>query len=441
MRSRWTTSTAIALLSASVLACSDSTGPDPDDLVEVLLDFCSPRTPIFAAYQNEGRDWAQVTPDAAGTIGFQATERFGLALVWQQGADFTTEYLFATPADLEALNGVSCIEGAGSKLLNGSVANVDATSAAMISMADAFAYVEPPASGFILSDLPTGSIDLIAHREVVGISSVVPERIIIRRAQDRVNGSTIPVLDFASSEAQNTAAHTFAASGLVATDDNYYLLTFNTPTTRRHSLSLFEPFGAGTHTVYGVPGALTQAGDWHELEVFSDASATYRGGVNFYRVPANQTIVLGADLNNPTLTTVASSPHLRLRTQLPSQSEYGAFLSVQHVQESRGVEVVITVTNSYYGGTPVTWDVTIPNLSGFQGFPAAARLQSGVATDWFVEAYGGTGGPSAFFGHPSDGATLRYAGRAFTTGARQMMRTRALDRRTPLVRHRGLGAH
>lgn len=439
MRSRWTSASAVSLLSAAALACGDSTGPLPQDLVDVVLDFCAAETPVFFAVQNPGSNWERVMPDGQGTFTFKAAPAVGIAFVHQNGSEFSTEYVFTTPADLEPLSGVSCIEQTGTKTLNGSVAGVPVGSATMASMAGSFAYVAPPTTTFSIPELPPGTIDLIAHREVVGTSAVMPDRVIIRRAQDRTSGSTLPVLDFSAAEAQTSASHGFTAAGLSTSENTEYLLTFSTPTTRRHSLSVQTAVGSGLQTIFGIPGALTQSGDFHELDVFADGGTTYRGEVQFYRVPSSRAVTLGANLNNPTLTTVSGGTHLRLRTQLPSQLEYGALVSVAHAQPSR--LVVLTATNSYLGGTPVVWDLTIPDLSGMPGFPAGALLQSGAGTDWFVDAYGGTGAAAAFFGAPTDGAVLHYAGRAFETSARQFSRSPAAERHAPLTRRRGLGDH
>jgi hypothetical protein len=43
------------------------------------------------------------------------------------------------------------------------------------------------------------------------------------------------------------------------------------------------------------------------------------------------------------------------------------------------------ITKGYVGGTPATWDVTIPDVSGVDGFQSAWMLESGVATSWSLE--------------------------------------------------------
>jgi hypothetical protein len=436
MSSAWNRSAVISLLSAAAIAC-DSTGPNPTDLTDVLLDFCASDTPVFVALQNEGADWTRLTPDAQGTVSFEATETFTMAIVHLRGGRTITEYIYATPEDVEALNGVSCIDQSGTKTLTGTVAGVSLGSGAVVTMASSWEELTAPTNAFTLTDLPNGPYDLIAHREVIGTSSVQPDRVIVRRAQDRANGSAIPVLDFSAAEAVASAQHTVTASGLSSSDINEFLLTFSTPTTRRHSLSLVESFTSNTRNLFGVPGALTQSGDVHELEVFADAGTAYRGEVQYYRVPSNRTVALGAHLSNPTLTFLPSSTQLLPRTQLPSQFEYGSLASVSLVQDTR--EVVITVTSTYFGGTPVIWDISFPDISTMTGFPTSARLVQGQSTDWYVDAYGGS--PAAFFGTPTDGSTLHFAGRSFnTSGAVASLKVEGSARSTPSRRNR-LGGH
>jgi hypothetical protein len=428
MRSVWNRSAVVSLLCAAV-AC-DSTSPNPVDLTNMALDFCASDSPLFMAVQNEGDDWTRVTPDAQGTATFQATQTFTMAIVRQRGGRTITEYIYATPDDLEPLNGVSCIEQSGTKTLNGSVSCVPLGSGVAVTMASTAEFFDAPVNAFTLAGLPNGPYDLIAHRELVSPTSVQPDRVIVRRAQDRTNGSAIPVLDFSSAESVPAQAHTVTAGGLSSNDVNSSLLTFSTATTRRHSLSLEETFTSLTKTLYGIPGSLTQAGDLHELEVFADANTAYRGEVQYYRVPSNRTVTLGAHLSDPTLTFIPSTSQLRPRTQLPSQFEYGSFAYVLLEQDTR--TVAIAMTSAYHGGTPVTWDLSFPDLTAMPGFPTSARLQLAQSTDWFVEAYGGS--VPAFFGAPADGATLHFAGRSFfTSGAQAAVRgeLRPTSRRAP----------
>src|SRR6185503_148692 len=101
MRSRSTRPLALPLLAFALAGCSDSgTG---SNLTDIVLDFCSGSdTPVFIALQNEGQSWARLSPDANGTITFRASNKIGLAFVYQTGASaYFTDVLYVTRDEIE----------------------------------------------------------------------------------------------------------------------------------------------------------------------------------------------------------------------------------------------------------------------------------------------------------------------------------------------------
>src|SRR5688500_1145734 len=94
------------LLALSLFACKDSSGPSEQDLVDLVLAFCTEDAPTFVAMQNEGGAWTRVTPGADGRLAISATDKLGLAFAVQQGSSFsTTEVVYATRAELAPFNG------------------------------------------------------------------------------------------------------------------------------------------------------------------------------------------------------------------------------------------------------------------------------------------------------------------------------------------------
>lgn len=144
MRSRWTRQLALPLLATNIASCSDSGGLGTN-LADLLLDFCSGAdTPVFIAVQNEGQNWARVTPDAAGTISLRASNKVGLAFVYQTGtSSFFTDILYTTRDELQPLANSACPEAVGTKSLNASVAAVSGTATADVTMGNAYAQVTP----------------------------------------------------------------------------------------------------------------------------------------------------------------------------------------------------------------------------------------------------------------------------------------------------------
>jgi hypothetical protein len=416
MSTRWTRLAALPFAAITFASCTDGVGPGGDqNLSDVILDFCASATPTFVAFMNDGGAWTRATQDNNGAFTVRAGDQTTLAIVQQAGTSYSTEYIYTTAEELQPLNGISCTEDLGTKTLNGSVAGVTAGSAAMVTMGSDFAFVVPPPSTFTLSDLANGPIDVIAHRELLTLTGAVPNAVIIRRAQDRTSGSFIPVLDFnVTSEALSPAQHTLTIGGLSGSEDNYLFLEFSTPTTPAHLLYATSLFTSSTQTIYGIPSTLTQSNDLHSLDVYGEATdGSYRGQSQYYRNSADRTLTLGPSLNTPTITTAATTPYTRLRAQLPSQAEYDQFVSVYYIQDETSSirEVVVTGSVGYFGGRPSTWDLVIPaGLNEVSGFPLASQLQTGETVDWYVDAYGGST-ISNFYGSPTDGAVLRYAGR------------------------------
>ena len=424
MRSRWTRRAALPLMALTVVSCSDGTGPG-GDLTDFLLDFCSDEVPVFLAVQNGDGPWTRVTADVQGTFSFQAAERFGVAIVHQQGSEFTSEFVFATDDELAPLNGVACIESDGTKTLNGSVTDVVTGERAVISMSEQTQQVLGPSSVFAFTDLPSGPLDLIAHRDVLTLDGAIPDAVIVRRAVNLTSNANMPVLDFGGSEAQPAVVNTLTVTGLVSGEENSALLDFRTATGTVHPVHTLELFTGGTQEIYGIPSALTQTGDVHDLDVFAWASdgGSYRGLRQFYRAPSNRVAALGVGLNTPSFTNVTSTAPVIVRMQLQAQAEYDAFVWVNYLQEDNVAfrDLSVIASAAYVGGTPTVWNVSIPDLSGVSGFPSQAALQPGLATSWYVDAFG-AGTLASFLGFTLDGAFFRYANRNSAIETAQLAR-------------------
>jgi hypothetical protein len=398
-------------------------GPGSTDFLDLELDFCASEAPIFLAFQNEGGAWTRVDPNGNQTFAFRAADKVGLAMVFQSGNRYSTEIVYAQNDELLPLSGGACTEVTGTKSLNGSVANVAVGSFAYVSMALSTVIMEPPPSTFTLTDLPNGPLDLLAHRGSLLATGEVPNRVIIRRSENRISGTTMPVLDFASSEAQNPATNSLTVNGLVTGETNFIDLFFETATTFGHPLFLSEPFTSANQTIYHVPGSMTQAGDLHLIDVygFTTGGSAYRGETQFYSNASNRTASFGGSLNVPTFTTVAASPTARLRMQLNAQSDYPAFVVALYDQTGTTIRSVSVLGSAAYFESPLTWDLAIPDLSVVPGFPTASGLQSGTQTT--MSAVGYNGDIATYFGAPAENSTLRYAARISSQVALRALRS------------------
>jgi hypothetical protein len=88
--------------------------------------------------------------------------------------------------------------------VTGSVANVAGNQGALIALGSAFAAVENVSvdgTGFVVTGVQDGPVDLVAARVSGTGSTAALDRLIIRRALNPAYNSALPVLDFNSSVA------------------------------------------------------------------------------------------------------------------------------------------------------------------------------------------------------------------------------------------------
>ena len=123
----------VALLAAGC-SLEGVTDPGAQNPIEVKLDFCSNDIPVWFAHQSSLGAWEVITPDAAGTYTFTATNRAAVAFVHQNGADYRTDMIFTSNLDLQALSGLTCVEEGGAKQVNGSVSGLIGSELALVGM-------------------------------------------------------------------------------------------------------------------------------------------------------------------------------------------------------------------------------------------------------------------------------------------------------------------
>ncbi|HJQ21689.1 MAG TPA: hypothetical protein VJ867_15175 [Gemmatimonadaceae bacterium] len=412
MYRRWTRLGVVTLLAASWMACSDSTGPSDQNLVDMALDFCTGDAPIFFAYQNEGGAWTPLAADAEDTFRFQATDKVAIAFVHLIGGVYATQVIYGTTDELAPLSGSQCTDLAGNKTLNGQVTGVSPGADAWITMADQTATVFPPPNSFQLTGLPNGPLDLVANRDAIAVNTLVPDRVIVRRGLSLTSGSTIPTLDFAAAEALPPTTNSLSITGLTPGETNSMDITFSTPTASQHDLYFVQSFSTSPQAIYSVPASLTQAGDYHLVDVYAEASSGAFHGVElFYRTAADRAVALGPLLSTPAFSPIGSTQILRERMTLPVQPQYNSFAEAGYTQQGTSNRVVFVTGTSGYFGNNANWTLDMPDLSGLTGYPAAASLEAGTAVSASAQAYGGSA--ALFFGAaPNEGDALKYAGTA-----------------------------
>ena len=189
--------------------------------------------------------------------------------------------------------------------------------------------------------------------------------------------------------------------------------TVNTLLRTAHSQSVVS-FGAGdmrevTRSFRALPEAQLAPGDLQILSALSGPVVTtdIRSAALYFRSPLEQTLTLGPPITQPTFSTVAATPTLRLRAQFVAQTAYDQLTSVSF-QQGQTTVVSVGMTASYVALTGAGYALVIPDLSAVAGFDQTRALRAGVGVSWTAVRTGGTLG----LGNnavPTDGATTRNA--------------------------------
>jgi hypothetical protein len=406
--------------------------------------FCEEDVPLWLAVQDGDGAWTPVTIGTGNTFTFNLpAERGGVAYVTQDGTDYDLQVLYASTDEFNALTGngttpVSvCSPPPTGKTVTGSVAGVAEDEVAFITLGSSFANASPLLGGgnFTLENVPDGEQTLIATRLSAGDgSSFVVNKIIVRHGLNPAGGSALPVLDFGAAEAVDPASAEVTIEGL-GDDEASLGVSFVTGGSffGFGGASAFL-FSAGditsanaTQTYYGVPDAQLGTDGLHLLQAFAqppgDDPAESRFALKYFRSVTDQTLTLGPPLSAPTVSVLAVDPYLRLRAQLPAQTEYDQFAVATFSQA--GHSATVSMTGGYVvSAGAAQYDLPIPDLSGAAGFDPAWGPVAGVETSWEVSALGGTFAFGFLGQRPTDGSTTLFAGTSGTIANPSLMRAR-----------------
>ncbi len=379
------------------------------------VTFCTEDAPLWVASQDGNGAWTRVDPTTAGGTTYQftfATGKGGIATVQSDASGTDLSVLYATLADFTAfastVNNNAC---ESNKAVNGSVSGVGATEAAIVDLGGSSVRVDPPATGFALSNVPGGVRNLVATR-IDGSTDAV-NWIIIRRGLNPADRDILPTLTFGT-EGSPTVSANVSVTNLGADAATVGSVFTGVRGSSFVFLSTIENIVAASpaQLYTAIPTAQLNAGELQEVVALSSAAGNPNSdrsaGVYFTNV-VDRTIALGPNLSIPTVTKTVTGGIARPNVQLPSQAEYDRYLSATYTQgASQSANVFATA--SYYGALPTTWDVSLPDLSTVPGWTASWGLQDGTPIDWDVSAQGGAItflDPTISDGSPTRGATVR----------------------------------
>lgn len=383
---------------------------------DVAISFaaCDPgAVPIWFAAQNGSGAWTRINP-TNNTYSFTAGATNGVAWVTPADSGFLTNVFYGTRAELTAIAlGSQCtgaVETGGSKHLTGSFNGADPRGTVTVALGGAIAEaVVTQGTNFSIDHVPVGRRDLVAVVAFPNTNGTLAfSRMIFRRG---VNYTTsIPTLEFVGGA--DAFAPTFQAiqvtNGLpdqVAATASFLSANGGTG---EYLTAPAGPFGNVGYV--GVPDAMLQPGDLHQVSVFAAAASgtAYRIVLLMRHSAGADAVTLGPALSQPTVSTLGTSPTLRLRSQLPFQTEYSAAANAEFDQGANSVSV--TMTAAYAGGTQAAWTLDIPDLAS-AGYNTTWGLKSGSTLDWQVIAGGGNI-LSLLGAVPADGDRISIGGAA-----------------------------
>jgi hypothetical protein len=356
-----------------------------------VWSFCSNEVPTWFAYQDGTGAWTQVQPVNA-TFTFPINSGKGGVAYTQDGTNLAI--LYGTQQELNGY-GVQCGEPMSTeptKTVAGSVAGLQATDNASISLGGGSAFVSGLASqNFTLTDVQDGTFDLVASRSslVIDGSNVSTQLIglIFRRALNPADGSTLPVLDFGSTEAVSPVTSNLTVNNL-GTDMSLVSVLYITANLGFASLYFESTQSASaTRPFYGVPTASRVSGDLHFLTVssFSASATNYRTASIYFAEATDRTVTLGPQISGLTVSAVNSAPYARLRAQYTVQPEYDDLIIFAGGQQNNTFTIL---ASKDYVGASATYDFAIPDFTGVSGWTNSWAPQLGVNTTWSFSATG-----------------------------------------------------
>ena len=352
-------------------------------------------TPIWFAFQNGTGSWTQVA-GSNGSYSFNITQSIGgVAYVTGTVTDgYDVVAFYGTQAELQGNGTSQCPVPVATKTLNGSVAGLGLYENAVIGLAGSTGAANQAGLNFQLLKVRTGVADLIAARTLLSQTtfSQTLNKLIIRRGTNYADGSTIPVLDFGAGEAFDPTTATLTTPD-IGTDQAVSSLSYLTGNGTTAGLVTAIGLTGTTQTLSGVPAGKQLADDLHLLNLFASDQTGKIGRfyLTYFKTLTDKTVNLGALLNNPTITTLATAPYARYRAVAAIQSEYNSVFSASFQNLAGGSSAnswVISATKGYFGAA-ASYDLSIADFAGVGGWNntwglPAAQNQASIAAIGFT---------------------------------------------------------
>jgi uncharacterized membrane protein len=368
----------------------------------IVWRFCGDNpAPVFFAYQDGSSPFTAVAAAGDGTFTMTMASTRGAVVLVQPLAGYTTQLRYASTGELQSMAAAQCTGPLVTKTVHGTVANVPADRYYAVALGGALTIGTPPApTSFTLENVQGGNRDLVAGRASLVADVAIPDRFIIRRDLNPADGSTLPVLDFASSEGFAPVASTLAITGLPAATNYEINFGFLTANGTVGVIGTVEGSAAQVPW-HGIPVAQLRNGDLHSIIAETDVPGRRQELTLYSREVEPRSITFPAELAPPAVSLYATTPVYRLRAAGnfgSTGTAYGGIAAVTFAQADR--TWIVSQTRGWTGMSS-NYDLRTAILTGLPGWNEALYgVKPGSLVTWNVLC-SGAGGIA-----PMDGATL-----------------------------------
>ena len=385
----------------------------PPATASISVPFCASNMPVWFAHLNDGFLWQRVTA-TGNAFTFNATDKLAIAFTFQNGGSSDVRFYFATRGELAGITDRDC---SGTKNHPGTTANVGAGQTAIVAMGPAFEVVN--ANAFLLEGVADRALDLVSTRGALTSGQFTPDRMVVRRGVNLANNASVPVIDYLAGDSFAPVSNTLNIAGVESGESVYSENLFQGGTTT--SGLIYTAQGtSNVQTMYSVPASTLAVGDFNELyiDVFNSNGTIAHTLHSFFDTPGDRTETLGPLLTSPTVTVATTSPYVRQRGQLASQTAYNSAARFVFLQGSspNSKFVIVVMTAAHLGAVPATWDLVVPDLTGVTGFASSWMHSTGQTTAFSAEAFSAPGA-TLFGGLPTVGQTIKYGFRQSSLSA------------------------
>jgi hypothetical protein len=319
---------------------------------------------------------------------------------------YETSLLHGSTAELAQDGQNACAQDPPTKTVTATVLGVPAGAYGRVSLGGVTRIFNGAASSnpITFRDVPAGPVDLLGSRTIPGAA---PDQVIVFRDLNIPDGGSLPsVIDFNGTASFAPATATVTITGAAGDDMEVYTDVVKDNRARALWADL-SPNPATTRPWAGLGPAALLNGEFHEVVVFAGdpTSDDFRVSLKDVGPVTDQTIAFGPAIAVPTASQVVAGAYPRFRFQgaLPAEYNKGATIDVYGSDNA----FFILATGAYLtaSGSALAYDITMPDVTGLAGFPAAARLTAG-SNDVTVSGFGFTG-PGIFELRPTLGSEYK----------------------------------